>query len=138
MKAKNLPSLTKSLNNAVVLTLFLFIAIAGTTFTANAQKYELTGSKSLITQATEITLSNTTVGKFYYLFRVDDVNEFSYVTMVVGQGFQVHFAPQSSKGKYVVFEFDDYKGMPFDLEKYNPEEGILQRGEVIISGVTNN
>lgn len=109
----------------------------GATMKTNAQKYELTGKKSLVTQETEITLSNSTVNKFYYLFRVDDANITHFVTFMVGQGFPLKYASQQAAGKYVVYEFSDFKGMPFDTEKYKPTDGIKQDGEITITTGNN-
>lgn len=138
MKARFLLNQRNSLYQRAILPILVVFMVMGFSMNTNAQKYELTGTESQITQATEITLSNTTVAKIYYLFRVDDADQFSYVTFVVGQGFPVKFAPQTTAGKYVVYEFDEFKSMPFDFEKYNPDDGILQNGEVIISTENNN
>ena len=137
MKSKNLEKLKNNLLRAAILPLLVAMLMLGAWTNANAQKYELTGSKSQITQATEITLSNSTVNKFYYLFRIDDANETHYVTFMVGQGFSLNYAPQETAGKYVVYEFDEYKGMPFNTEMYNPADGILQTGEVTITAGNN-
>lgn len=138
MKTKNLLNLKKSWYHKAILSLLVVFMVLGLSLNTSAQIYELTGFESQLTQATEITLSNTTVAKFYYLFRVDDANQYSYVTFVVGQGFPVRYAPQSVAGKYVVIEFDEFKGMPFDFENFSPDDGILQDGEVIVTTENNN
>ena len=120
----------------ITFLLFSLIFLLGIFNELNAQKYELTGTESQVSQATEITLSGSTFNKFYYLFRIDDAGEYHYVTFMVGQGIPLKYAPQQTSGKYVIYEFDEFKEMPFDFEKYNPEDGILQDGEAIIS--TNN
>jgi len=120
----------------ITLLLFSLILLLGMTNELNAQKYELTGTESQVSQATEITLSNSTFNKFYYLFRIDDAGEYHYVTFMVGQGIPLKYASQTMEGKYLIYEFEEFKEMPFDFEMYNPEDGILQEGEAIIS--TNN
>lgn len=137
MKSKNLLTLKNNLLRAVILPLMVVMLMLGAWTNANAQKYDLTGTKSQITQATEITLSGSTVNKFYYLFRVDDANETHYVTYMVGQGFPLKYAPQQTAGKYVVYEFTEYKGMPFNTEKYKLIDGIKQTGEVTITTGNN-
>lgn len=137
MKSKNFKELKNNLLRMAILPLMVVCLMLGATVNASAQKYELTGVKSQITQATEITLSNSTVNKFYYLFRVDNANETHFVTYMVGQGFPLIYAPQQTAGKYVVYEFDDYKGMPFNVDKYNPTDGVKQTGEVTITAGNN-
>ncbi len=137
MKTKSLQHLKNYLLRAAILPLLMVMMMLGGWTNANAQKYELTGVKSQITQATEITLSNSTVNKFYYLFRVDDANITHFVTFMVGQGFPLKYASQQAAGKYVVYEFSDFKGMPFDTEKYKPTDGIKQDGEITIMSGNN-
>lgn len=137
MKSKNLLNLKSNVLRTVMLPLMVVLLVLGATTNVNAQKYELAGTKSALNQATEITLSNSTINKFYYLFRIDDANETHYVTFMVGQGFPLKYAPQETAGKYVVYEFDEYKGMPFNTEKYNPTDGVKQTGEVTVI-ISNN
>jgi hypothetical protein len=138
MKSKNLEESKRNLLRAVILPLMVVMLVLGAWTNANAQRYDLTGSKSQITQATEITLSNSTFNKFYYLFRVDDANETHFVTFMVGQGYPLEYAPQKTAGKYVVYEFNEFKEMPFNFAKYKPAEGVKQNGEVTITPQTNN
>ena len=56
---------------------------------------------------------------------------------MVGQGFPLKYAPQETAGKYVVYEFSEFKGMPFDMDNYKPTDGIKQTGEVTITAVNN-
>jgi hypothetical protein len=137
MKTKNLLHLKNNMLRMAILPLLVVCLMLGASVNANAQKYELTGVKSQITQATEITLSNSTVNKFYYLFRVDDANETHFVTFMVGQGFPLKYAPQETAGKYVIYEFDEFKEMPFNFEKYKPADGVKQTGEVTITSGNN-
>ncbi|KAF0234956.1 MAG: hypothetical protein FD181_3584 [Prolixibacteraceae bacterium] len=137
MKSKNLEESKRNLLRAAILPLLVVMLMLGASTNASAQKYDLTGTNSQITQATEITLSNSTVNKFYYLFRVDDANETHFVTFMVGQGLPLQYAPQETAGKYVVYEFDEFKGMPFNAEKYKPADGTLQAGEVTVTAKNN-
>ncbi len=137
MKTKNLLNLKKTLYQTATLPLLVVFMVLGFSMNTNAQKYELTGTESQVTQATEITLSNSTIDKFYYLFRIDDAGEYHSVTFMVGQNLPLEYAPQTVPGKYVVYEFDEFKDLPFDLEKFNPKDGILQDGEVNITTQNN-
>jgi hypothetical protein len=137
MKSKSLQKLKNNMLRMAILPLLVVCLMLGASVNANAQKYELTGVKSQITQATEITLSNSTVNKFYYLFRVDDANKYHFVTFMVGQGFPLKYAPQETAGKYVVYEFDNFMEMPFNFEKYKPTDGVKQTGEITVT-VSNN
>lgn len=137
MKSKDFKKSKNNLLRAVILPLLVVLLVLVATTNTNAQKYELTGTKSAVTQATEITLSNSTVNKFYYLFRVDEANVNHFVTFMVGQGFPLKYAPQESVGKYVVYEFEEFKGMPFDMDNYKPTDGIKQTGEVTITAGNN-
>lgn len=137
MKSKILEKLKNNLLRAAILPLLVVLLVLGGTLNASAQKYELSGTISQLTQATEITLSNSTVNKFYYLFRVDEANVNHFVTFMVGQGFPLKYAPQESVGKYVVYEFEEFKGMPFDMDNYKPTDGIKQTGEVTITADNN-
>lgn len=132
MKTKNLLKL-----RVIVMLLLVCFMLLGATMNANAEKYEVTSSKSAVTQATEITLSGSTVNKFYYLFRVDENGDYQFVTYMVGQSYELNYAPQKAAGKYVVYEFNEFKGMPFNAELYNPKDGILQTGEITISSNQN-
>jgi hypothetical protein len=55
MKSKNLEESKRNLLRAVILPLMVVLLMLGATVKTNAQKYELTGTKSQITQTTEIT-----------------------------------------------------------------------------------
>lgn len=132
MKSKNLLKLKNNLLRTVLLPLLVLFLVIGASSNVNAQKYELTGTKSQITQATEITLSGSTIHKYYYLFRIDESGEYQYVIFQVGQGTPLNFAPQKTSGKYVIYEFDNFKENPFNFEKFKPAEGILQTGEISI------
>jgi hypothetical protein len=137
MKIKSLLNLKKSLLHAGLLPLLVVFMVLGTSLSANAQKYEVTGSPSQIDQATDIKLSGSTVGKFYYLFKIDEQGEYQFITYMVGQSYELNYAPQKAAGKYVVYEFDEYKGMPFNFGLYKPADGILQTGEVTITANQN-
>jgi hypothetical protein len=138
MKSKNLEEPKRNLLRAAILPLLLAMLMLGAWTNANAQKYDLTGTKSQITQATEITLSGSTIDKVYYLFRIDAAGNYQYVTFMVGQGIPLKYAPQTIEGKYLVFEFDEFKESPFNFEKFKPTDGILQSGEINISTDNNN
>jgi outer membrane lipoprotein-sorting protein len=112
--------------------------LLGTSFSVNAQKYEISGNKSLVSQDTEITLSGSSKGKFYYLFKIDENGDYQFITFMVGQGIPLNYAPQKSAGKYVIYEFDEFKEMPFNFEKFKPTDGILQAGEITITSSTDN
>jgi hypothetical protein len=132
MKTKKLLELRNFLRTAAIMALLVTFMVLGSSISVNAQKYEVTGAKSQITQATEITLSGSTINKFYYLFRVDENGAYQYVTFMVGQGIPLNYAPQKTAGKYVIIEFDEFKEKPFNFEKFKPENGILQTGEITI------
>ena len=139
MKTKSLQHLKNNLLRAAILPLLVVMLMLGAWTNVSAQKYELTGVKSQITQATEITLSNSTNGKFYYLFLLDENDSYQYLRLQVGQGIPLIFGSDfTEKGTYVVYEFDDFKGLPFDLVKYKPSDGNLQEGSVIININSNN
>lgn len=112
--------------------LLVLFMVLGTSFSGNAQKYVVTGTKSALNQATDITLSGSTINKFYYLFRVDEKGDYQFITYMVGQGIPLNYAPQKTEGKYVIIEFDEFKEMPFNFEKFKPADGILQTGEITI------
>jgi outer membrane lipoprotein-sorting protein len=132
MKSKNLEESKRNLLRAVILPLMVVLLMLGATVKTNAQKYELTGTKSALTQETEITLSGSTIHKFYYLFRIDENEDYHFVIFQVGQGTPLNFAPQKTEGKYVIYEFENFKENPFNFEKFKPTDGILQTGEVTI------
>lgn len=133
MKSKNLNHLKKCLLQAGIMPLLVLLMVLFASLKTDAQKYELTGSASQFDQAKDIKLSGSTVGKFYYLFRIDEQGVYHYVTYMVGQTYELNYAPQKTAGKYVVYEFDEYKGMPFNFELYEPTDGILQTGEITIT-----
>jgi hypothetical protein len=132
MKPKSLQKFKNNLLRAAILPLMVGLLALGAWTNANAQKYELTGSKSQITQATEITLSGSTIDKYYYLFRIDENDDYKFVTYMVGQGIPLNYAPQKTEGKYVIIEFNEFKEMPFNFEKFKPSDGTLQNGEITI------
>lgn len=139
MKAQNLLYHEKHLYWITILSLLVVFMVLGTTLNTNAQKYELSGTESQITQSTEITLSGSTDGKFYYLFKVDENENYQYLRVQVGQGIPLVFGSDfTGNGTYVVYEFDEFKGLPFDLDKYRPSDGNLQEGSVIININSNN
>jgi hypothetical protein len=133
MNSKNLQKSKINLLCKAMLPILVVLLMLGASMNANAQKYELTGTESQITQATEITLNGSNINKFYYLFRVDDENEPHFVTYMVGQGFPLKYASQQTAGNYVVYEFDEFKGIPFNAEKYKLADGIKQTGEVTVT-----
>jgi hypothetical protein len=132
MKSKLLHDLKNYLLKSVLMSLLVLIMVLGASLSVNAQKYEVTGNQSALTQATEITLSGSTINKFYYLFRVDEKGDYQFVTYMVGQGIPLNYAPQKTVGKYVIIEFNEFKEMPFNFEKFKPTDGILQTGEITI------
>lgn len=138
MKPKLLHHLKRNLFPTVILALLSALMVLATSLSVNAQKYEITGSKSLVSQDTEITLSGSSTGKFYYLFKIDENGNYQFITFMVGQGIPLNYAPQRSTGKYVIYEFDEFKEMPFNFEKFKPTDGILQTGEITISSSTAN
>lgn len=132
MKSKILLYQRNYLLHAAILPLLVTIMVLGATLSVNAQKYEITGTKSALSQATEITLSGSTIDKYYYLFRIDANGDYQFITYMVGQGIPLNYAPQKTEGKYVIIEFDEFKEMPFNFVKFKPTDGILQTGEITI------
>ncbi|MFU8844077.1 MAG: hypothetical protein ACNA7V_09755 [Bacteroidales bacterium] len=125
--------LIKNMLKSAMILFFAAFLVAGVAFNASAQKFQVTGNDAQLNQSTEIGLSGTTVGKFYYLFRIDEAGKYHSVTFQFGQGVPIVFAPQKASGKYVIYEFSEFKELPFNFELYKPEDGILQTGSVTIS-----
>ena len=139
MNSKNLQKSKSNLLCKAMLPILVVLLMLGASMNASAQKYELTGTESQITQATEITLSGSKEGKYYYLFRVDENENYQYLRAQVGVGAKLNFGSDfKNAGTYVVLEFDEFKGLPFDLDKYKPSDGNLQDGSVIINISSNN
>jgi hypothetical protein len=137
MKSKLLHCPKNYLLKSVLMSLLVLFILLGASLSVNAQKYEITGNQSALTRATEITLSSSTINKFYYLFRLDENGAYQYVTFMVGQGIPLNYAPQKTAGKYVIIEFDEFKEKPFNFEKFKPTDGILQTGEITITPIVN-
>lgn len=133
MKTKNLLKLKNNLLHTAILPLLVVMLVLVASMNVNAQKYEVTGTESVLTQTTEIKLSGSTIHKFYYLFRIDENGEYQYIIFQVGQGTPLDFAPQKTAGRYVIYEFDNFKEDPFNFEKFKPLDGILQTGEISIT-----
>jgi hypothetical protein len=133
MKTKNLLLLKNNLLRTALLPLLVVLLVLVAPINVNAQKYDVSGSKSALTQATEITLNGSTEGKFYYLFLFDDSGNYHYLKAQVGHNVPLKFGSDFKEaGTYMVFEFNEYKGVPFEFDKYNPTDGILQNGEIKI------
>lgn len=137
MKTKKLLELQNYMRTAAAMTLLVILMVLVSSLSVNAQKYEVKGTKSALTQSTEITLSGSTINKFYYLFRIDENGDYQYVTFMVGQGIPLNYAPQKTAGKYIIIEFDEFKEKPFNFEKFKPTDGILQTGEITITPIVN-
>jgi hypothetical protein len=139
MKTKNLLQLKNYLLKVWIIGVLTGFVFFGTALKANAQKYELTGNKSSITQTTEITLSGSTEGKFYYLFMIDGNGNYQYLKAQVGHNVPLKFGSDfKEEGTYVVYEFNEFKGLPFDFKKHNPSEGAIQNGEIKIDKSNQN
>lgn len=133
MKSKNLLNLKNYLLHTAIWPLLVVVMVLVASSNVSAQKYEVLSKESQIDQTTEISLSGSTTGKFYYLFFVDENDNYSYLRAQIGVGVPVKFGTDFTKeGTYVVFEFDEFKGVPFDMDSYNPADGVEQNGEIII------
>lgn len=116
-----------------MLTLLMTLLTLGASLTVNAQNYEVTGEDANNGQSTEIGLNGSTIGKFYYLFRIDQAGGYHSVTFQVGQGEAFTYAPQKDAGTYVIYEFDDFKDFPIGSELNKIEGGVKQMGKIVIS-----
>lgn len=137
MKPKSLLSFKNCLRHTVQMSVIVAFITLGVSWNVSAQKFNVTASDSQVDQAKYIKLSGSTIGKFYYLFRIDELGNYQFITFMVGQSYELNYAPQIAEGKYVVYEFDDFKGMPFNFELYKPADGILQTGEITITSNQN-
>jgi len=117
-----------------MLTFLIALITLGVSLSLHAQKFEVTGKNVVKGQSAEIGLSGSIDGTFYYLFRIDDMEQYHYVRAQIGQGIPLSFGNNFKEtGTYVIYAFDEFKGIPFDFDKYKPTEGIIQSGNVKIS-----
>jgi hypothetical protein len=111
--------------------LVIFIVTA-TGFNGIAQ-YNVTGTNKCAGETAEFGLDGSVTGKYYYLLRLDENNNYQYQIVFIGQGSAFNFAVQTETGKYEVFQYNTFYEAPVsEAQVANIITGAKQSGEKYI------